>query len=71
MKTHRCGKLLEYNKYTYKPCSITFEPWLPNEAATWILRALKTDFDSDTAYMCNIAKITYCPFCGKNLLESE
>ena len=70
-KSHRCKQLLEYNENTYKPCCIRYEPWLYNESPTWILSALENDSEWDSTFMWHTAKIIFCPFCGKELKESE
>lgn len=65
--THRCNELLEYNKDNFKPCAVQFDRWFFNEDRCWILKALETDFEWDSTFMWNTAKITYCPFCGEKL----
>ena len=70
--THRCKELLEYNKGNFKPCAISYEPFFTylKDKPTWILKALESsDDDWDIKWMSKMARISYCPFCGRKLNE--
>ena len=72
IKTHRCKELLEYNKCNFKPCTIRYGTWLPYDNPDWLLYSLETsDEDWDIKYMSYMAKIKYCPWCGKKLEEVD
>ena len=78
MKTHRCKKLLEYNKNNQGiPVSIRYGKWLDsfnidNDYSSWILsRLMWNDEDWDIQYMQKSCRIVYCPFCGKKLENKE
>jgi hypothetical protein len=69
-ETHRCKELLEYNKNTFKPCAIQYQPFVSciGEKPTWILKVLEScEEDWDIKYMDSVAKIKYCCFCGEKL----
>ena len=67
--THRCKELLEYNKKSFKPCSIRYGIWLPYDNPSWLLYSLETnDEDWDIKFMHPMIKnIKYCCFCGRKL----
>ena len=70
--THRCKELLEYNKGNFKPCAISYEPFIRyiNDKPTWVLKTLEVNNeDWDIKYMHPMAKIKYCCFCGEKLME--
>lgn len=76
IKTHRCEQLLERNKNANGlNVAIRYgqkhdRPY-EDESPTWWLDHLEFDLDWDSTWMSPVCTIFYCPFCGKNLDESE
>lgn len=71
IKTHRCKELLEYNKNNYKPCAIQYGSLLnyfKENPPCWVLKSLEwSSGEWDIQWMGGVARIKYCPFCGKEL----
>lgn len=65
--THRCPELLEQRASIrwYKKDHDKLYQW--PEPDMWWLSSLEIDYDYDTEYLRDYARINYCPFCGKKL----
>ena len=72
MITHRCKELLDYNKnndkgiFIRKDYQYSFD--VPNNQFGWWLSHIAYDLEWESTYKEKVCKITYCPFCGKELL---
>ena len=76
IKTHRCEQLLERNKDAHglnvaiRYGKMFSSPYGIQENRWW-LDAMHWDSEWDAKWMSPTCDITFCPFCGENLNESE
>lgn len=76
IKTHRCEQLLKNNQDPMEDTlairyGLRYDHPYDREGEKWWLDDLNIDFDYDATWMSPVCAIVFCPFCGKNLYESE